>query len=213
MRFWSGVVVVVWLCAAAGSAVYLTLYRVVPAAAVDLAAPGPVTAKGAVRSLMRTRLTPQDAADGSRRKLFPANTRTVLDVPVKLNHGQYIWADNGWATGPLSIWIDVRRQMMSIFRGGDEVATAVIVYGAPAMPTPLGHFSIKSKNRSYYSRSYDADMPFSLFITDDGVALHSSPMSASHATHGCIGMPDAFARLLFEVAEPGASVTIVSSTA
>ena len=66
-------------------------------------------------------------------------------------------------------------------------------------------------HRDYHSRSYDAPMPFSLFITNTGVALHASPMSSRRATHGCIGLPDGFAEKLFEAAKVGDVVEIVRS--
>jgi lipoprotein-anchoring transpeptidase ErfK/SrfK len=98
-----------------------------------------------------------------------------------------------------------------VFRGGHEIGTAVIVYGAETMKSPLGRFPILSKQRDYHSRSYDAPMPYSLFITDTGVALHGSPVSSRRATHGCIGLPTEFARLLFAAAKAGDEVQIVRS--
>jgi hypothetical protein len=90
-------------------------------------------------------------------------------------------------------------KMISVLRGGHEIGTSVIVYGADRMASPLGRFPIISKYRDYHSRAYDAPMPYSMFITRDGVALHGSPMSSRHATHGCIGLPIG-TRLLFATA-------------
>ena len=103
--------------------------------------------------------------------------------------------------------------MISAFRNGHEIGTAVIVYGAQDMSSPEGVFKILRKSIDYHSRAYDAPMPYSLFITDDGVALHGSPMSKRRASHGCIGLPVEFAEKLFGAAKTGDVVTILKSDA
>ena len=130
-----------------------------------------------------------------------------------MRHGDFRWSADGVPPGPLLIRVDLRSQLISVFRGGHEIGTAVIVYGADTMESPLGRFPILSKHRDYHSRSYDAPMPFSLFITNTGVALHGSPMSSRRATHGCIGLPEEFARLLFGAAKIGDEVDIIRSSA
>ena len=52
--------------------------------------------------------------------------------------------------------------------------------------------------REHRSSLYDADMPFMLRLTGDGVALHASDVRFGRATHGCIGLPPAFAEKLFD---------------
>ena len=105
--------------------------------------------------------------------------------------------------GPLAIIVDLRRQMISVFRDGHEIGTAVIVYGDQGYSSPTGTFPILRRVRDYHSRSFDAPMPYSLFINNDGVALHGSPMAANRATHGCVGLPVDFARRLFRSAREG----------
>lgn len=148
---------------------------------------------------------------GLRYGLLPADTRSLLKTPGRMRHGEYKWNEDGVPPGQLTIWVDLRRQLLSVFRGGHEIGTAVVVYGAETMESPLGRFPILSKQRDYHSRTYDAPMPYSLFITDAGVALHGSPMSSRRATHGCIGLPTEFARLLFAAAKTGDEVHIVRS--
>lgn len=150
--------------------------------------------------------------EASRSGLLPAGVRSLLRTEGQMRHGEFQWNEEGAATGPLTIWVDLRTQLISVFRGGHEIGTAVIVYGDDTMETPLGRFPILSKHRDYHSRSYDAPMPFSLFITNTGVALHGSPMSRRRATHGCIGLPDKFAELLFDAAKVGDLVEVVRST-
>lgn len=144
-------------------------------------------------------------------KLLPPGTKSVLKVPARLEHGDFLWNEAGVPAGKMMIWVDLRRQMVSAFRNGHEIGTAVIVYGANDMPSPQGVFRILRKSRDYHSRTYDAPMPHSLFITNDGVALHGSPMSKRRASHGCIGLPTEFARKLFETASVGDIVEITRS--
>lgn len=159
----------------------------------------------------RDRLTAEQADAAHRANLLPADAKSLLKTSKPLRHGEFQWNDKDVPAGKLSIWVDLRRQMISVFRGGHEIGTSVIVYGADGMASPTGRFPILSKQRDYHSRAYDAPMPYSLFITNGGVALHGSPVSSRHATHGCIGLPVGFARLLFEVAKTGDQVEVVSS--
>src|SRR3546814_18763176 len=83
-----------------------------------------------------------------------------------MRHGDYKWNEDGVPPGQLTVWVDLRTQLLSVFRGGHEIGTAVVVYGAETMESPLGRFPILSKQRDYHSRPYAAPMPYSLFITD-----------------------------------------------
>jgi len=159
----------------------------------------------------RQALAPQDAALASRHLYLPPGTRSLLPVHDPLVYGAFVWDEEGVPPGPLIVWVDLRRQLVSAFRGGHEIGTAVILYGAGEKETPLGEFAILRKDSDYHSRTYDAPMPHSLFLTDDGVALHGSTVEGGRATHGCVGLPPEFARLLFAAASRGDRVEIVRS--
>ena len=135
--------------------------------------------------------------------------RSVLNVPAQMRFGEFVWNDTGVPDGPIWIRVDRKAQLVSVFRGPDEIGTAVILYGAPDKRTPHGHYPILEKLRDHRSRTYDADMPFTLRLTDDGIAIHASDVRAGYATHGCIGLPAAFARRLFDRAQVGDIVVIV----
>ena len=152
-----------------------------------------------------------DAKLLAERKLAPSTTKSLLTVPAVMRHGDFVWNEQGIAKGHVYIWVDLRRQMISAFRNGHEIGTAVIIYGAEDRSSPEGRFPILNKQRHYHSRTYDAPMPASLFITNDGVALHGSEMSSRRASHGCIGLPVAFAEQLFDAAKVGDIVEITRS--
>ena len=111
--------------------------------------------------------------------------------------------------GPTWVRVDLAGQVLSVFRSGDEIGTAVIIYGADSHPTPVGLFSVLARNANYYAKSYAAPMPYALRLTADGVALHGSSVRERWATHGCIGIPHEFARLLFGAVRLGDRVEIL----
>ena len=160
---------------------------------------------------LRMDLSDEMRARAVKAKLLPNDAKSILRVRTKLRHGEYIWNDQDVPSGRVTIFVDVRRQMMSVFRGGHEIGTAVVVYGAGDHESPMGEFSILSKFRNYHSRTYDAPMPHSMFLTNDGVAIHGNVMAANRATKGCIGLPPEFAKLLFDVAKKGDVVQITRS--
>lgn len=135
--------------------------------------------------------------------------RSVLNVKQQLRYGQSVWNDRNVPPGPLWIRVDLTHQLLSVFRGGHEIGTAVVLYGAADKESPTGTFPILQKAEDYHSRTYDAPMPFMLRLTADGVAIHGSEVRPSAATHGCIGVPTEFARRLFAEARLGDRVVIL----
>lgn len=139
----------------------------------------------------------------------PQPVASLLAVPGRMRYGAFVWNDSGVPDGPLWVRVDRDAQLISVFRGGDEIGTAVILYGAPDKPTPAGRYPILAKSRDHRSSLYDAEMPYTLRLTGDGVSIHASNVREGRATHGCIGLPEAFARKLFDQARVGDPVVIV----
>jgi hypothetical protein len=156
-------------------------------------------------------LTIAESAEAARQGLVPRNTRSVIATGGRLAHGTWRWDEAGVPAGPVTVRVDLERQLVSVFRGPDEIGTAVVVYGAKGKDTPRGKLPILGKSRDYHSITYDAPMPFSLWLRDDGVALHGSNVRMGRATNGCIGVPVEFAGRLFEVARKGDIVEVLGS--
>jgi hypothetical protein len=135
--------------------------------------------------------------------------RSLLNVPRTLRYGDWVWREEGVPAGPAWIRVDLARQTLSLFRGGHEIGSAVILYGSDGKPTPTGVFPVLAKAREHRSSLYDAEMPFMLRLTGDGVAVHASEVRFGRATHGCIGVPPDFARLLFDAVRRGDPVAIL----
>lgn len=176
-------------------------------------APTPVpTAKPAFAGAASDRLflTEAETAEAAKRGLLPAGTRSIIGTGKKLTYGEWRWDDKGVPAGPTHVRVDLARQLVSVYRGPDEVGTAVVLYGTEGKETPRGKLPILGKTRDYHSKTYDAPMPYSLWLRDDGVALHGSSVTAGRATNGCIGVPEAFAAKLFDIVEKGDIIEVVA---
>ncbi|HZG47743.1 MAG TPA: L,D-transpeptidase family protein [Allosphingosinicella sp.] len=136
--------------------------------------------------------------------------RSVLNVPAAMSYGDFVWDDEGVPPGTVSVRVDIAAQTLSVFRGGHEIGTAVILYGANEKPTPAGTFTILEKRKDHFSNLYHAPMPYMLRLTNDGIAIHGSEVREGAATHGCVGVPLEFARLLFEQVRIGDQVSLTA---
>jgi lipoprotein-anchoring transpeptidase ErfK/SrfK len=134
-----------------------------------------------------------------------------LGIERTMQAGEYAWNDEGVADGPRLIAVDLAAQRIYVYRDGYEIGRASILYGADDKPTPLGTFTVLEKKRHHVSNLYGSPMPYLLRLTWDGVALHSSLVEDGSATHGCIGLPDDFAAMIFERARIGDRVVITNS--
>lgn len=134
--------------------------------------------------------------------------KSLLKVRGPLQFGDYRWDDVGVPPGPTWIRVDLGKQLLSVFRAGHEIGTSVIVYGGDNKQTPSGTLHVLAKARDHRSSIYDAEMPFTLRLTDDGVSIHGSTVASGKATHGCIGVPLAFAGRLFDATMVGEEVVI-----
>lgn len=170
----------------------------------------PVTAAFAGASPQRIFLSEADSREAARRGLVPAGTRSVLATGGKLEFGGWRWDDANVPAGPLAIRVDLQRQLVSVYSGPHEIGTAVIVYGVDGKETPRGKLPILGKARDYHSITYDAPMPYSLWLREDGVALHGSSVTMGKATNGCIGVPVEFAAKVFDAARQGDIVEVIA---
>lgn len=155
-------------------------------------------------------LSKDESRHAASQGLVPQGALSILNVRKRMRYGDFVW-DARPTGGPLAIRVNLDTQLISVFRGGHEIGTAVILYGVDGHETPLGRFPITAKLEDHHSSTYDAPMPFTLRLTSDGVAVHGSKVRWGAATHGCIGVPLEFAENLFHVASVGDVVEVVRS--
>lgn len=136
--------------------------------------------------------------------------KRILPIKGPMKYGEWHWDDKGVPEGPLVITVDLEARVMSVFRGGYEIGAAVAMLGTDEHPTPLGTFPILHKQRHNVSEKYDnAPMPFSMFLTTDGIAIHGGrSVENGYASHGCIAIPTEMAEKLFALARKGDKVII-----
>lgn len=174
------------------------------------AAPPKATAPGPPPT-GRITLTADQLREARAAGLIDRPIKSLLDVREPMKYGEYRWDERGVPRGRTWARVDLNTQLISVFRAGHEIGTAVVLYGADGLPTPTGKFPIRAKTRNHRSRTYDnAPMPYSLWLTRDGVAIHGSNVRWGFATHGCVGVPSAFAGKLFAALNVGDEVQIVS---
>ena len=134
---------------------------------------------------------------------------TILDVGRPLGPGDYVWEDDDVPAGAARVVVDVTKRRLYVYRAGVEIGRSYVVVGPPEQPTPIGRFPILQKHADHYSSTYDnAPMPYMLRLTWARVAIHGSPVEEDWVTHGCIGVPTAFARILYANVRKGDEVIV-----
>ena len=151
-------------------------------------------------------------------QIFQARAQGAIDRDVhsilnvrRMHYGDFVWNDRDIPRGQVWVRVDLESQLISVYRAGHEIGTAVILYGADEKETPDGVFPVIAKIKDHKSITYDnAPMPYTLRLTDDGVSIHGSDVRWGRATHGCIGVPIEFAQKLFGQVSTGDEVVIIS---
>ncbi|ULR46444.1 L,D-transpeptidase family protein [Rhizobium sp. K102] len=110
----------------------------------------------------------------------------------------------------LQIFVSKDKQSLAVYDGTEVVATSKVSTGKDGHTTPSGIFSVLEKRKYHESNLYSAaPMPFMQRLTWSGIALHESNSVPRYpASHGCVRMPGAFAKMLYGMTEAGIPVII-----
>jgi lipoprotein-anchoring transpeptidase ErfK/SrfK len=136
---------------------------------------------------------------------------TVADADT-LKPGQYLWHPEVAAAGPIGIVVDLQRQVAFVYRGDALIGITTVSTGRDGHETPIGTFPILQKQVEHKSNLYNAaPMPYMQRLTWDGVALHAGGVPGYRESHGCVHLPDAFAKALYDETDLGATVAITES--
>lgn len=126
-----------------------------------------------------------------------------------LKPGQWVWAPKIAPAGPMLVYVDLSRQLATIYRNGVRIGVATVSTGKPGHETPTGVFTILEKNVEHHSNVYNsASMPYQQRLTWSGVALHAGGLPGYPESHGCVHLPYAFARELFAATKRGTTVVV-----
>ena len=133
----------------------------------------------------------------------------LADKAGRLKPGDWVWAPRIAPRGPVLVYVELDRQLATVYRNGVRMGVSTISSGKPGYETPTGVFTILEKDKDHRSRTYDnAPMPYQQRLTWMGVALHAGNLPGFPASHGCVRLPMEFAKLLFATTEMGGTVVI-----
>ena len=114
--------------------------------------------------------------------------------------------------GPWSVYILIDKQQLTLYSGSQPIAHSRVSTGTASHPTPTGVFSVIQKDRWHRSNLYnDAPMYYMQRITWSGVAMHQGVVPNHPASHGCIRLPEAFARQLWGITKLGVRVVVCAA--
>ena len=112
------------------------------------------------------------------------------------------------------IVVSLASQKAFVFKKGKVWDSTDVSTGKPGNETPEGVFPILQKKVHHRSSLYDdAPMPYMQRLTWDGVALHAGHVPGYPASHGCIRLPEAFAKKLYGVTGFSSTIVVVTDEA
>jgi hypothetical protein len=114
------------------------------------------------------------------------------------------------AQGVLQAVISIRDQRLTLYADGALITRSTVSTGVSDHPTPTGLFTVIEKQRFHASNIYSgAPMPFMQRLTQSGIAMHLGVVPGYPASHGCVRLPEAFAKQLWVTTGLGVRVIIV----
>ncbi len=133
---------------------------------------------------------------------------------------QFVLGSEAAAEKEIRVYIEP--QTLVALENGEEVYSFDIVSGQPGKETTLGTFDVLRKHEKYTSKAYGSEMPYSMFFSIDGKAIHGTHMSVlrsylhaylneSVGSKGCIGLTDDNAKALFDWAPVGTPIIILAT--
>src|SRR5436853_989474 len=109
------------------------------------------------------------------------------------------------AQAAVQITIDKSTQHMTVEKDGRALYQWPVSTGRAGFDTPSGKFKAFRMERDHFSKEWDdAPMPFSIFFTQKGHAIHGyldTKNIGRPASHGCVRLTKANAEKLFALVE------------
>ena len=134
---------------------------------------------------------------------------TAIFGPLALQPGESRWVDAIPATGEAQVVIDLKTQLLYVYRADKLVGVSTISSGKKGSETQLGFWKVLIKKKNGFSRKYDnAPMPYMQMYDHKGLAFHGGKLPGYPASHGCVRLPVKFAERLFPLTKIGTKVII-----
>lgn len=137
---------------------------------------------------------------------------SVAETIQNLKPGQYLWSPAIAPAGPVLVIVNLKVQRANVYRNGVLIGVSTISSGKEGHETPTGVFTILQKHIDHKSNLYNsAPMPYMQRLTWSGVALHAGQLPGYPASHGCVRLPLAFAKVLYSSTKLGITVVVTDS--
>ena len=119
------------------------------------------------------------------------------------------------------IRVFIEQQVLVALENDEEIYSFDIVTGRDGKETTAGTYRVFRKHEKYTSKTYGSEMPYTMFFTEDGKAIHGTQMatlrsylhsylSDSVGSQGCVGLTDDNAKALFDWARVGTPVVVIT---
>jgi lipoprotein-anchoring transpeptidase ErfK/SrfK len=113
------------------------------------------------------------------------------------------------------ILINQHKQIGIAYEYGQKIWEFPVMTGDDETTTNPGIYLVKMKDDSYYSRKYDAWMPYSLFFDLKNMkAIHEGEVPPpaerkDYATHGCVHVESPYIERLYNWADVGTTAVVI----
>jgi hypothetical protein len=125
----------------------------------------------------------------------------------------FTWQPERSRSGPILIIVNIDDQVAFVYRNGIQIGQTPVSTGRPGYPTPTGVFSILGKDANHHSKKYNnAAMPFAERLTWSGIFLHAGDLPGYPSSHGCVHLPFAFAKDLFETTQANDTTVVITES-
>ena len=125
----------------------------------------------------------------------------------------FTWQPERSRSGPILIIVNIDDQVAFVYRNGIQIGQTPVSTGRPGYPTPTGVFSILGKDANHHSKKYNnAAMPFAERLTWSGIFLHAGDLPGYPSSHGCVHLPLAFAKDLFETTQANDTTVVITDS-
>jgi lipoprotein-anchoring transpeptidase ErfK/SrfK len=110
----------------------------------------------------------------------------------------------------LHVEVDLSRQLLLVVSGGAVERVYSVSTGKRGYETPVGTFKVGRKELKSWSVPHQVWLPYASYF-NGGVAFHAGTTEVAQASHGCVRVPSAFAREIYELLVPGTTVIVTRS--
>jgi lipoprotein-anchoring transpeptidase ErfK/SrfK len=155
-------------------------------------------------------LRPLIDGGANRTRLTTRNKMSALDVAAETGHWRsaQILLGSGPAPEKLRVEISLGMQSVALFRDGKPIYHSRCSTGRSGYSTKRGEFVITNKERNHRSTIYHVEMPYFMRLSCLDFGMHAGVVPNYPASHGCIRLPEAFARQMWGTTKMGARVIV-----